>query len=351
MSRFCWLLLTFLTFSACAEKAGLAAVRIMPGVTNDPRNKSLRFDILRFGLDEFCFEMTRSSVELKMADDQPVIGRFHADACHTELVDDETRQSLVLQYGGVGWAWSNVTQRVGFRVEGLVEYAPDFQLDGKRMYVYFRPVRVSSTQFRTQLVESQTAVAGAGLAGLDPDALGRGIVEGQLRRGFTVIRQSDDGDMDFSVGYVAKGATPFRPFSVVSSGRQTLANTRTEVHSHQQDVIGSFEITSDKQALYLTMALEGEPAVDVLLVPQVVGTRQVELLTTQPGVAPLAGMPVFGALLQRGQPFQQAVPLPPGRYHLVIDHSLAAGTAAPTTAAGDDRAARVDYLVQRGKAP
>jgi hypothetical protein len=40
------------------------------------KNKSLRFDMLKFGLDSFCHEMLKGGAPLKMADDEPVIGRF-----------------------------------------------------------------------------------------------------------------------------------------------------------------------------------------------------------------------------------------------------------------------------------
>ena len=59
------------------EKVGSNAMAVLgPGVVNDPKNKSLRFDILQFGLERFCQEMTRRSVPLKLADDQPVRRRL-----------------------------------------------------------------------------------------------------------------------------------------------------------------------------------------------------------------------------------------------------------------------------------
>ena len=37
------------------------------GVVNDPANRSLRFDMLKFGLDQFCAEMLKGGAPLKLA--------------------------------------------------------------------------------------------------------------------------------------------------------------------------------------------------------------------------------------------------------------------------------------------
>src|SRR5688572_17032416 len=77
-----------------SETLGASAVTILgSGVVNNPSNKSLRFDILKFGLERFCFEMLRRGAPLKMADDQPVIGRFFAESCTSQVIDDESRKS------------------------------------------------------------------------------------------------------------------------------------------------------------------------------------------------------------------------------------------------------------------
>ena len=105
-----------------SETVGANAVAVLgAGVVNNPKNKSLRFDVLKFGLERFCQQMTQLSVPLKLSDDQPVIGRFYADTCSSQVLDNEQRKSLVVQYTGKGYAWTNVTKRVGFRAAGLTE--------------------------------------------------------------------------------------------------------------------------------------------------------------------------------------------------------------------------------------
>src|SRR5882724_8279834 len=158
-SRLSWLLLVLAVAGApgCAsnDSLGSHAVTVLgAGVMNDPANKSLRFDILKFGLDSFCGEMLKGGAPLKFGDDEPVVGRFFADSCESQVQDDDTHKSFVVQYTGRGYAWTNVTHRIGFTSRGVVEYASDFQLNDGAMYVYFRPRLIDGADFQTTLVES-----------------------------------------------------------------------------------------------------------------------------------------------------------------------------------------------------
>lgn len=340
--------------TACAkqESLGHSSVTVLgAGVVNNPANRSLRFDILKFGLSRFCQEMTRVGVPLKLADDQPVVGRFFAEGCQSQIMDDEERRALVVQYNGRGYAWSNVTGRIGFKSAGIVEFLPDFQLHEGAMYIYFRPRKISANSFETTLVESAVARGGMAVAGVDPDKLGRQVVDAQLERGFTVIRYGEDGSTDFAVGLVPLGQTPFQPFRIVQSDKQSLANERTEVHAGQQDFVGGFEITEDDQSLYLTMSLDGAPAVDVFLVPKPAGDQMIAGYVTHPGPAALVGHPLLGEPLFAGKVWKRYVRAPKGSYYLVIDNTAAVGPTSPATSPGDDRAAKVDYVVQLGESP
>ena len=335
------------------EALGTRAVTILgAGVVNNPSNKSLRFDILKFGLERFCFEMLRRGAPLKMNDDQPVIGRFFAESCQSQVIDDEHRKSFVVQYAGKGYAWVAALGqggRVGFTSAGLVEYAPDFQLHEGEMYVYFRPRRIDATSFQTLMIDS--AFLRLGAAVINADETGRRIVTSQLQRGFTVIRYGSEGETDFGMGYVQKGRRPFKPFQVSFADKLQLANDRTEVHAGQQDMIGGFEVTDDDQAIYLTMSLDGSPAVDVFLVQKGVGDMMIDRFVRTSGPAPLPAPPLLDDPLLQGQLYKRFVRVPKGLYYLVIDHSSEVGRTAPPVRAGDDRAAKVDYLIQVGDAP
>lgn len=336
---------------ASSESFGFGSMTMLSeGVMNDPQNKTLRFDLLKYGLEQFCREMQQRGVALKLRDGEPTAGRFFATSCQSDLIDDERRQSIIIRYAGRGYGWTNVTQRVGFEVTGLVEYAPDFQLHGDAMYIYFRPRSVDSNTFQTTLVESQLANTGIAVMGVQPDQVGRDLIKNQLQRGFTVIRYSERGETDFGMGYVAVGSRPFRPFQVVESDKRLLDNDRTEVHSGQQDYIGGFTVEESDQALFLTMTLDGAPAVDVVLLQKQTGDAVLSRFTTVAGPAVPEAVGFSDALTQ-GATWSRAIPVPPGAYYLLIDNSAAVGNSAPPTTALDDRAARVDYLVQLAERP
>jgi hypothetical protein len=357
MSVWCRLALLFVlsaSLFACPsrETLGRGALSILSeGVVNNPANKSLRFDILKFGLDQFCFEMTRRGVPLKLSDDQPVLGRFFADTCQSQVVDDEDRKSFVVQYSGRGYGWTNLSGRLGFTSAGLAEYAPDFQMHEGAMYIYFRPRNIDATSFRTLMVESGVARAGMAVTGINPDQLGKNLVQGQLGRGFTVIRYSSKGETDFGLGYIAKGQKPFKPFQISHSDNLTVANDRTEVHSAQQDFVGGFDVTEEGQALFLTMSLDGAPAVDVLLVPKGVGDTMIDRYIRGPGPTSLEYTPLLDEPLTAGQVWKRYVQVPKGLYYVIIDHSSRVGRSAPPAGIADDRAAKIDYVVQVGDAP
>jgi hypothetical protein len=334
------------------ESMGMSAMGLLgPGVINDPRNKSLRFDLLKFGLDQFCEEMRQRGAPLKLRDGEPVLGRFYANGCNEQVIDEENRKSLVIQYSGRGYAWTNLTGRLGFESEGLIEYSPDFQLHDGAMYVYFRPRNVGAVSFRSTLVESPMANAGIAVTGANPDQIGKDIVTGQLGRGFTVIRYGSTGETDFGLGYVSPGSKPFRPFIVESGDKVIADDDRTEVHSNQQDFIGGFVVKDSGKALYLTAQVDGAPAVDVFVVPKGDGDPVIDRYVRTAGPSLLFAPPVLDDTIVAGSTYKRVVPVPKGTYYLAVDNSPVLGRSAPPAVLGDDRAARVDYLVEVGDAP
>jgi hypothetical protein len=96
--------------------------------------------------------------------------------------------------------------------------------------------------------------------------------------------------------------------------------------------------------------VDGAPEVDVLLLPKAVADTLIAQYATQRGPA-VPTQSAYGAVLRAGSVLKQVMPLPPGSYTLLVDHSSAVGQAAPPNVALDDRAARVDYLVQVGDRP
>jgi hypothetical protein len=339
--------------AACGsrESLGDSSLRVLgAGVVNDPANKSLRFDILKFGLDRFCEEMLKAGASLKLSDQEPVLGRFFAESCQSQVVDDETRKSFVLQYAGKGYAWTNVTGKLGFSSRGLVEYAPDFQLSDGALYVYFRPKAVDAAAFQLHSVDSAVAQAGiAAVAGsVDPNEIGRHVVDSQLKRGFTVIRYGSDGRTEFGLGFVPKGQRPYRPFEITTETKRILQVERTEVHLQTQDFVGPFSVTDDDSALYLTLEVDGAPSVDFQLAPKPLGDAMLDRYVRTAGPCPVLGPSAFDGSAPQGMRTQQQVPLPVGQYFLVLDNSSSLGRSQPPAGTAADHAARVDYAVMVG---
>ena len=329
------------------EALGVGALSVVSaGVINDPSNKTLRFDLLEFGLGRFCVEMRRRGAPIKLSDHDPVLGRFFADTCNTQVIDQTDRQSVVLRYSGRGYGWTNVTERLGFASTGLVEYAVDFQRHDESMYIYFRPRSVGGASFQTLLIESAAAQLGMGLTGIDAEAIGKDIITRQLGRGFTVIRHSERGEAEFCPGLVPPGQRPFRPFEVRNSDKSTLDNDRTEVHVGQQDFIGGLFVPDSDGRLFLNLALDGAPFVDVFVVPELDGQTLTRAYVTQSGGARLPRAPLLEAQLLKGQPLQLRIDVPPGNYFLVFDHSANMGRSTPVLG---EQAAKIDYLVQVGE--
>jgi hypothetical protein len=329
------------------EALGVSAMSVVSaGVVNDPSNKSLRFELLSFGMDRFCVEMLRRGAPLELADHQPVLGRFFADGCNAQVIDNTERQSVVVRFSGVGYAWTNLTGRLGFASTGLVEYAADFQRHGDGMYIYFRPRSVGQVTFRALLIESDLARAGLGVSGIDPQAVGKDIIERQIARGFTVIRDSERGEVQYAPGIIPVGQHPFKPYQIARSPKLTIDNDRTEVHPGQQDYVGGVFVPDDDQRLTLTLALDGAPAIDVFVVPASDGQAMIQAYVTRAGGVPLARAPLLDGELRSTEPLTLQLDVPRGNYFLIFDHSSSAGR---TTPAAGQQAAKIDYLAQLGE--
>lgn len=321
-----------------------AATIIGRGVVNNPSNKSLRFDMLKFGLDEFCNELMLRGAPLRLSDGQPVIGRYFGDACQAKSIDTLEKRTVVVQFDGRGYAWTAATGRLGFRARGLLELAPDFRVEKEAMYVYFRPVQVDTSDFELLMAERSLAQAAAALSGLSEKEVGQAIINAQLGRGFTAIRYDIDGHTDFALGLVDQGDTPFRPYSVLASPRATSANGRTEMFRGQQDYVGKIRVKKGEE-VSLTLNVEGTEAVDFALVTAKTAEPHLRAYLKTPGTQKVASVPTFLAQATSAAPTRARVRVKPGDYFLVLDHSAAWGKINPEDGS---LPARVDYLIQTG---
>ena len=333
--------------ASCGQKS----LAIMPGVLNDPGNHSLCWALFSYAQGQICKETQKRSVPIKLRADDPATGRFFPSSCTAQELANE---NLFLQFGGYGYAWSNLTKRVSFEAGGAVEYQHDFLMDGSTMYLYFRQKSTSATAFTTRLVEQQpTSLPGmpGGTTQSFLDAVGAQILKNELARGFTVIRDPDGG-VDFGLGVVEKGKRPTSPFQVAQgSKRLVLANDRSEVHQNQREYAGPFEVVGKGKALYLNVAIDGAPAIDVLVVHRGQGEEWLGQYTTSVAPGPPPAPPVLDEAATAGMVWRRTVPLPAGQYYVVFDNTAAAGRTAPAGQGNDDRAALVSYAVELGDAP
>jgi hypothetical protein len=355
-----------LALATLGASCGQRAVTLLPGIVNDPGNRSLRKAIFGFAVDKLCTEMKTRSLPLKMSEADPSIGRFFPTACSvTQLGNDH----LFVQFVGHGYGWTNITGRMGFEAAASVEYDHDFLVDDGSMYVYFRQVQHQSSSFKPVMYErTDGGVAGGALSLLGSNVpavvqqVGQRVLQSQLARGFTVVRD-EDGEVAFSAGVLEKGKKPLVPFAKGDSDWPLLANDRTELHTGQRDFAGPFDVPNAKHALHLTVALEGAAKIDVLVVQKSTGDTWIAQYEryAQTGAPPLPAAfedsvqapldNLSAPVAYRGiAPWRKRLPLAPGSYYIVFDHTATAGKTAPAAAAFDDRAALVSYAVQLGDA-
>lgn len=336
----------------CVQQ-GQASFGIMPGVVNDPGNRSLRRAIMRFGLDEFCKELTHRGAPLTMREGDPVVGRFYARTCNYQELNSG---DVFVQFAGIGYAWTNVTLRISFNAGGAIQYNQDFLMDGSTMYAYFRTRTIASKSFETVMVERP----GVSALNAVTDQIADQVVSNQLSRGFTVIRESN-GTVDFGIGIVEKGKRPVKPFEIRGDDRLTMTNERTEVHGNQLDFLGPYHVADGDRALYMTMSIDGVPSVDVLVVDESTGNQWLEAFVKGAGVPQPPMPPLMSEAVSMGSQWQKAFPVPEGYYYVVVDNSSVVGRVSPPAGGGSalltgalaapPPAALVNVVVQVGDEP
>ncbi len=357
------LVVVVISLGSLGASCGQSAIAIMPGVINDPANRTLRRALFGFATGELCTELQKRSIPLKLRDADPAIGRFFPTACSVQELDNG---NLFAQLLGHGYGWTNVTGRLGFEASAAIEYDHDFIMDGSRMVVYFRQKQTQSSDLKVLMVEASgqggIAAVASGVLGTTiqtaSQQIGQRLLQHQLARGFTVVRESD-GSVSFALGIVEQGQMPMAPFALGESDWLILANERTELHQDQRDFAGPFTIADEDETLYLTALVEGAPAVDVVVVEKPVGDVWIHTYERQAGAAPPPNPPVFEDVIQAPPPiggrppqlWRRMLRLRTGTYYVVFDHTATAGRTQPAAQPGDDRAALVSYAVQLGDAP
>ena len=165
-----------------------------------------------------------------------------------------------------------------------------------------------------------------------------------------MIRADNSGQIDYGVGLLPLGQRPFHPFNVVSDS-PVQANETTEVHTGQQDYLGGFSVEGNDKALSIVLLVDGAPSVNLAVISASAAAQQVEHYVHFAGPSPLIEPPRFTQSVPYGSLWRQTVPVAAGTYFLLLDHSTLGLWSQESLAVGDDRAAKVDYLVQVVEAP
>lgn len=313
----------------------------------------MRRSMLRKAMGDFCKQLTARNAPLKLSADSPVIGRFYPTQCTANDGD-----LLNVSFSGYGYAWTNVTKKITFNGAGAAGYRYDFQVtegDACDIYSYFRPARIDNANFQMHKMESQVASLLGGFAGSFGNDFGKQTVSAKLREGFTVIaKDGSEANVDFSLGIVPLGKKPFHPYQVErGDGKVTYENDRTEVHQNQRDFVGPILVEDTGRALYLTIGVDGVPAIDMIVLRKMEGEQSLQAYYEYPQAGPLIGQPFSSEVVPNngGNPLKRAIVVAPGTYYVVFDNSATAGQVAPVINQLDDRAAVVNYLIQTGDAP
>jgi hypothetical protein len=321
------------------------------GPINDPSNRTLRRNIMSYGLGQFCQQMTTRSAPLRLAPDAPVIGRFFPQHCAQRMLENG---DLWVQFDGFGYAWTDLSKKVTFTSGAAITYNDDFKCaDDNSIYAYFDTRNLAPADFRVAQIEAPVANLMQTWISPFADTFGRQMVSGQLGQGFTVI-QGTDGSTDFTTGHLPLGQSPSHPYAMHGNDRVTYEDLRTQVHSGERDFIGPITIDGSGRALFLRMRLEGIPAADVFVVPKSEGDASLQLYYQYAAAGPLAYAPRFADVVQQGVEYQRVLPLPAGMYYVVIDNTASAGQAAPPApvfGAVSDAPAVASYVIQTGDAP
>jgi hypothetical protein len=337
------------TTTACGACSPNSVCKVA-GPINDPSNRTLRRNLMSFGLGQFCQQMTTRSAPLKLAADAPVIGRFFPQHCVQRTLDNG---DLWVQFDGIGYAFTNLSRKVTFTSAATIQYDEDFRCaSDDAIYAYFDTRAISPPDFRILQIEQPVANLVQNWIAPFADNFGRQMVSGQLAQGFTVIQDSD-GSTDFDVGHLPLGQRPVHPFNLHGSDRVTVESQRTQVYSGERDFIGPIDVRDGGRAIYLTMQLEGTQGVDVFLVPKNEGDASLQLYINYGPAGPLAYPPRFQDVLRYGVQYQRAVPVPPGMYYVVIDNTSSAGQVSPPVGfpfGVADPGAIVNYAIQIGDA-
>ena len=281
-----------------------------------------------FGASKICPEMQKRGVPLKMSQLGPSsVGRFFPQDCQVSV--DEQHHTISMQATGTGYVVLPFTRRVGFYCGIQVEYRPDFHVTDSSLYVWGQFNRLlAPPDLRVLGVENQlVSLATRTPIGDVATVIGQGLVESEIGRGFTVVRQ--EGGDDFTLGHLDPPAMPPRAFKP-GKGHQMLANDTVTIAPASRDYLGPLEVTAKGAAFYLHTRLTGQPLVWAVVDRATGDQWRIPYQAGQP-LGPAPGPIITYGQIAPGES-QQKIPIPPGQYYVVVENQAAPPAAPPGVA-------------------
>lgn len=299
-----------------------------------------------FGASKICPEMMKKSVPIKLPllGGQSSVGRYFPSQCAVRVND--AARTVTVDVTGSGYAVLPFTRRVGFYAGLSIVYAMDFRLAEDATYVWGRYQRLAAPAdlrllgVENQVVNLATQTPFGDLATL----LGRGIIEGELAKGFTVVRL-EDGD-DFTLGHLEPPERPKRQFAATGKDRVVVASDQVELRASTRDYIGPIEVSRSNASVVVKLRVAG-PAVDFLLVDKMLGDAWRQPYETARPLGPPPGQPIGYGQAPAGETVR-AFALNPGLYYLVVENRTAAPAGALGMPMPFEPVATVGYSVEVG---
>jgi hypothetical protein len=309
----------------CLLGGALACSLFRSAVNDSPELRWWLFS--RFGADRLCPEMLARSAPLRLTPTGNVIGRLFPTACQHRV--DEARRTISLDFTGTGYAWTPLAGRVGFSARAGVEYRADFSLEEDATYVWARPERLLfQPVFQVSSVENRLVdwAQQQGPIAYLTNTFGAQVASGQLSSGFTVVR-TESGDA-FGLGILQPPQRPPEPLGRGSEERVVVANETTEIRVGQVDFLGPISVVDRDQQVFFQYRLTG-PGAEALIFRRYDADRWREQLEAGAALGPPPMQAVAGFALSPGGLREQRLPLPPGQYVILVDHTSQVGAVNP----------------------
>lgn len=306
--------LAALTFSLAAGAIGCPCVR---SVVNG--NEGLRWWLFaNFGADRLCPELLDRGVPLKVpALSQSSVGRFFPQQCQVSV--DDARRTMRVAIAGDGYAYLPTARRIGFTCAASIEYRPDFRMEADATYVWgVYAQMLSGPEVNITSIETGVVDLAARLPFVNElvSAVGRGLVEAEITKGFTVVR-SDEGD-GFTFGILQPPQRPPQPYAFAQ--RRLIAGDTVEVHPASRELIGPLRIHEGGQALHVRLDVSGA-SLQMSVVDRTTGEQLRQQYEAGAAPAPPPS-PLAASVVPLGSTERIAL-LPPGSYYVLLDNGAA----------------------------